>query len=103
MRGRSLQTTRAQILLNQPPAILGRCGVYLMLLTNLIDLVMLRNDIDMRVERAALSFQSSAVHESAYGPKPPCKRRRRMSVRDFVFDIGRPLHRPCLETITGHC
>jgi hypothetical protein len=51
LRGRSLLTTRAQILLNQRPHI--RCGVYLMLLTNLIDLVMLRNDIDMRVERAA--------------------------------------------------
>jgi len=53
LRGRSLLTTRAQILLNQRPHIRGRCGVYLMLLTNLIDLAMLRNDIDMRVERAA--------------------------------------------------
>ena len=39
--------------LTQPASAYSGCGVYLMLLTNLIDLVMLRNDIDMRVERAA--------------------------------------------------
>jgi hypothetical protein len=55
-----------------------------------IDFVMLRNQTDMRVERAAFS-ESIAVHESAYGPKATVQRRRRMAVSGLRFG-----HRPAV-------
>ena len=35
-------------------------------------------------------------------PKPLCNGVAEWLFRDSVLDIGRPFHRPCLETITGH-